>query len=62
NSAGRGFSSYRWYLPGSGHMDDKITYARRFPYYNWLIGSGEYISNVETALQQQGLDTLARMR
>ncbi|MEJ8676312.1 bifunctional diguanylate cyclase/phosphodiesterase [Chromobacterium amazonense] len=62
NASGRGFSSYRWYLPGGIHMDDKITYARRFPHYNWLIGSGEYISNVETALQQQGLDTLARMR
>ncbi|MGC0153177.1 bifunctional diguanylate cyclase/phosphodiesterase [Chromobacterium vaccinii] len=59
---GRGFSSYRWYLPGSAQMDDKITYARRFPHYRWLIGSGEYISNVEAALQQQGLDTLARMR
>lgn len=62
NAAGRGFSAYRWYLPGAGRMDDKITYARRFPRYNWLIGSGEYISNVEAALQQQGLDTLARMR
>ncbi|RBL65230.1 diguanylate cyclase, partial [Pseudomonas sp. MWU13-2625] len=60
--SGRGFSAYRWYLPGGKHMDDKITYARRFPHYNWLIGSGEYISNVQAALQQQGLDTLARMR
>ncbi|WP_047237097.1 bifunctional diguanylate cyclase/phosphodiesterase [Chromobacterium subtsugae] len=62
NPDGRGFSAYRWYLPGGSRMDDKITYARRFPPYNWLIGSGEYISNVEAALQQQGLDTLARMR
>ncbi|QEL56950.1 bifunctional diguanylate cyclase/phosphodiesterase [Chromobacterium paludis] len=60
--AGRGFTTYRWYLPGASHMDDKITYARRFPHFNWLIGSGEYISNVETDLQQQGLDTLSRMR
>ncbi|UTH76237.1 EAL domain-containing protein [Chromobacterium sp. IIBBL 290-4] len=59
---GAGFTAYRWYLPGNRQMDDKITYARRFHPYNWLIGSGEYVSNVEASLQQQGLDTLSRMR
>ncbi|OWY38281.1 diguanylate cyclase [Xenophilus sp. AP218F] len=59
---GSGFASYRWYLPGRSSMDDKVAYSRRFAPYGWLIGSGEYISNVEQVLQQQGLDTLARMR
>ena len=54
-----GFSSYRWYLPGTRQMADKVAYARRFAPYNWLIGSGEYLANVEAELQQQALTLLA---
>ncbi|UGA39775.1 cache domain-containing protein [Chromobacterium haemolyticum] len=62
NPQQRGFSSYRWYQPGRGEMSEKVAYARRFGPYNWLIGSGEYLNNVETDMQKQGLEMLARMR
>lgn len=54
-----GFSTYRWYLPGTRQMADKIAYARHFAPYDWLIGSGEYLANVEAELQQQALTLLA---
>lgn len=62
NEQRRGFSSYRWYQPGSGEMSEKVAYARRFQPYDWLIGSGEYLNNVEADMQKQGLEMLARMR
>ncbi len=57
-----GFSHYRWYLPGSRVMSDKIAYVRRFDEAGWLIGSGEYIANVEDALQKDALAMLSSMR
>ncbi|WP_293763586.1 EAL domain-containing protein [uncultured Aquitalea sp.] len=59
---GMGFSSYRWYLPGTRQMSEKIAYSRRFAPYDWLIGSGEYLANVDSRLQQQALTLLSRMR
>ncbi|MBI3145787.1 MAG: EAL domain-containing protein [Pseudogulbenkiania sp.] len=55
NPQGAGFTRYRWQLPGSTQMADKIAYARRFEPFGWLIGAGEYVANVERDLQQQGL-------
>lgn len=36
-------------------MSEKVAYARRFQPYDWLIGSGEYLNNVEADMQKQGL-------
>jgi diguanylate cyclase (GGDEF)-like protein/PAS domain S-box-containing protein len=58
----QGYASYRWYLPASRMMADKIAYSRQFAPYGWLIGSGEYIANVEAALQQRALALLASMQ
>lgn len=62
NPAGQGYASYRWYLPGSRLMAEKIAYARQFSRYRWLIGSGEYIANVEASLQQRALALLTSMQ
>ncbi len=61
NPAGRGFASYRWYRPGEAFMSEKVAYSRRFEPYDWLIGGGEYVLNVEDDLQQQALQMLAQI-
>jgi len=61
NPAQRGFTAYRWYLPGSRQMSEKVAYSRHFAPYGWVIGSGEYIANVEASLQQQAITLLSRM-
>ena len=58
--AGAGYVRYSWYAPEVvERMDDKIAYARRFPPYGWLIGTGEYTRAVAERLQAE---TLERMR
>ncbi len=55
-----GYVRYSWYPPGdSTQMDDKIAYARQFTPFNWLIGTGDYVSAVETGLK---VDALERFR
>ncbi|MEI7431047.1 MAG: cache domain-containing protein [Betaproteobacteria bacterium] len=57
---GEGFSSYRWYSPDNPKvMSPKLAYVRHFAPYNWLIGTGDYLSKWD-ALQQQ--EALARLR
>lgn len=62
NPEARGYASYRWFRPGEKVMSEKITYSRRFDELGWLIGAGEYVSNVEEDLQRQGLDILGQMQ
>jgi diguanylate cyclase (GGDEF)-like protein/PAS domain S-box-containing protein len=62
NPDGRGFSYYRWGMPGSQQMMDKIAYVRRFPELNWMIGTGEYVPFADQELQQQGLALLAQLQ
>ncbi|GGY15814.1 EAL domain-containing protein [Paludibacterium paludis] len=62
NPSGSGFSHYRWYLPGTRTMADKIAYVKRFDPAGWLIGSGEYVANVEDAMQRDALAMLSSMR
>lgn len=60
---GDGFSRYRWYAPGDDkHMADKIAYVRLFKPFDWVIGTGEYVSNVEATLQRDALDRMSTFR
>ncbi|KIL98568.1 Phytochrome two-component sensor histidine kinase Cyanobacterial phytochrome B [Paramagnetospirillum magnetotacticum MS-1] len=63
NPSGEGFSRYRWYAPGSGKkMLEKIAYVRKFEPYNWLIGTGQYISDVDQVLQAEARNRLRGLR
>lgn len=54
-----GYVRYSWYPPGvSDRMDDKIAYARQFTPFNWLIGTGDYVSAVEAGLKADALERL----
>jgi signal transduction histidine kinase/nitrogen-specific signal transduction histidine kinase/ActR/RegA family two-component response regulator len=56
---GEGFLRWHWYKPGeTGRMSEKIGYAKVFQPYGWWIGTGEYIEDVNTEIQQE---TLARI-
>lgn len=58
-----GYVRYSWYPPDTNdHMDDKIAYARKFKPFNWLIGTGDYISAVEDGLKVDALERLRAVR
>lgn len=63
NSERAGYVRYSWYPPGnSTQMDDKVAYARQFTPFNWLIGTGDYVSAVETGLKVDALERLRAIR
>ncbi|MBI9033372.1 MAG: cache domain-containing protein [Bacteroidales bacterium] len=55
-----GFVIDYWYKPG-GSSDSaypKTSFVKRFTPFNWYIGCGEYLDNVENDLKQEVLATL----
>jgi len=60
---GEGFARYRWYAPGSsGKMLEKIAAVRVFAPYHWLIGTGQYLSDVGQSLQTEARNRLRVVR
>ena len=58
-SEGQGYLRWHWYKPGeTTQMSEKIGYSRIFAPFDWWIGTGEYIEDVEREIQTQ---TLARI-
>ncbi len=54
-----GFSRYRWYAPDyPDEMREKIAYVELFEPLDWIIGTGDYLYQVENDLKQQALNRL----
>lgn len=41
------FIAYDWPKPGGGSSSPKLSYVKRFDPWNWVVGSGIYIDDVE---------------
>lgn len=48
--SGGGFVQYKWPKPGEEEPQPKLSYARYFEPWHWMIGSGVYIDDVEKEL------------
>jgi signal transduction histidine kinase/CheY-like chemotaxis protein/nitrogen-specific signal transduction histidine kinase len=60
---GAGYLRWHWYKPGeTKRMSEKIGYSRRFAPYNWFIGTGEYIEDMEQEIQAQTLAWINSIR
>jgi methyl-accepting chemotaxis protein len=60
---GKGFVTYNWPKPkeGGGVSDElfpKLSYVMKFEPWGWLIGSGIYIDDIDTAVSDRVLHTL----
>lgn len=59
--SGEGYVEYSWPKPTQdGHTKErflKVSYVKRFTPLGWLIGSGEYIDDIEQAIEQKSLAT-----
>lgn len=63
NPLGEGFSRYRWYPPhDQQNMTDKIAFVKAFEPYNWIIGAGDYLYQIENDLKDQALKRLEAIR
>jgi methyl-accepting chemotaxis protein len=59
---GDGFVDYVWPKPGFEEPQDKVSYVKLFKPFNWVIGTGEYVDNVTSKLQEEALKTISEMR
>ncbi len=59
NPAGAGYSQYRWFAPDyPDQMKEKITYVEYFEPLDWIIGTGDYLYQVENDLKLEALNRL----
>jgi methyl-accepting chemotaxis protein len=47
---GAGFVEYRWPRPGSDQPVPKISYVKGYAPWGWVIGSGVYVDDIDTAV------------
>jgi len=57
-----GFVDYVWPKPGFEEPQPKVSFVKLFEPYNWVIGTGEYVSDVSASLQKEALKTISNMR
>jgi two-component system sensor histidine kinase ChiS len=48
-----GFINYIWVKPSTGVLTPKLSYARYFPKWDWIIGVGVYLDEKELVLSQK---------
>ena len=61
-SKGDGFVDYVWPKPGFETPQLKVSYVKLFEPYNWVLGTGEYVADVSSALKKEALKSIASMR
>jgi methyl-accepting chemotaxis protein len=50
-SQGEGFVDYLWPKPGATAPQPKISYVKRFEPWDWIVGSGVYTDDIDTAFR-----------
>ncbi|NGZ29219.1 MAG: methyl-accepting chemotaxis protein, partial [Magnetococcales bacterium] len=58
---GGGFVDYQWPKPGMDKPAPKISYVKGFQPWGWIIGSGIYVDDVETAFWQKARYDLSQL-
>ena len=59
SAAGEGFVPYQWPKPGSDQPVDKVSFVKAFVPWGWVVGSGLYIDDLQTAFRHRLVRTLA---
>ncbi|MCB2181974.1 MAG: cache domain-containing protein [Desulfobulbaceae bacterium] len=60
---GEGFYQYTWTKPDFKQRHfPKIAFVKYFEPLNWLIGTGEYLDDMERDIQREVLDRIAKIR
>jgi PAS domain S-box-containing protein len=61
--SGEGVYEYRWSKPDAeGNNFKKISFIKLFEPYNWFIGTGLYVVDVENQIKKKLLSTISRVR
>ncbi len=55
---GQGFVEYVWQKPGSEKPVDKISFVKKVPQWNWIVGAGVYTDDIQKSLNRIFYGTL----
>ena len=63
SSTQEGFARYRWYMPKEAGrpLRDKLSFAKQFTPFKWLIGTGDYLHLLEQDIQQKTLERFSQL-
>ena len=50
NAKGAGFVEYQWPKPGKEKPQPKLSYVKKHPEWNWIIGSGMYVDDLNAEI------------
>jgi methyl-accepting chemotaxis protein len=59
---GEGFVDYVWAKPGFEKPQPKVSFVKLFTPYDWVIGTGEYVSDVSSKIQEEALKVISDMK
>jgi len=59
---GEGTVKYFWSKPGYSKPQAKVSFVKVFKPFNWIIGTGAYVSDVTKEIQAEALHTISEMR
>ena len=59
---GEGFYDYTWIKPDEDGTFDKISFVKHFEPFDWLIGTGDYVDDVEQQIQKNILEQIGKIR
>ena len=63
NKSGEGFLHYKYPSLGNTKIEKrKFTFAKHFKPYNWSIGTGDYLENIELDMQKEILDYIEQIK
>jgi methyl-accepting chemotaxis protein len=55
NNFDGGFTQHKWPRPSTGAVEDKLTFSRYYREWNWVIGSGAFVSDVHVGYHHEVL-------
>ena len=57
-----GFVDYVWAKPGFDKPQPKVSFIKLFKPYNWVVGTGEYVSDVSSKMKDEALKAISDMK
>jgi len=60
--AGKGIVKYGWPKPGYNTPQEKISYVQKFDGWNWIVGTGTYVNDIEDRIDAMKKETAKKIR
>ncbi len=60
--SGEGYVDYLWPKPGFDEDQPKLSYVRRVPEWNWILGTGIYVDDAQRDAVEKSRQDIANMR